>query len=67
MGTKKQQRSYTEALKELEKIVVRLQQDDCEIDELKVLTTRSLELVKLCKTRLFETDKELEKILEELQ
>lgn len=65
MAGKKKQPTYSEALKELEEIVGRLQDDACEIDELKELTTRSLELLQFCKARLFETDQELKKVLEE--
>ena len=37
-----------------------------EIDELQKCTTRSLELLKFCKSKLFETDEALQKILAEL-
>ncbi|MBO1700154.1 exodeoxyribonuclease VII small subunit, partial [[Clostridium] symbiosum] len=48
-------------------IVSRLQNNECEIDELKAYTTRSLELLRYCKSRLYETDEELKKMLEELE
>ena len=63
-GKKKQ--TYAEAIAELEAIVSKLQNNECEIDELKNYTTRSLTLLRFCKEKLFETDKEVKKILEEL-
>ena len=63
---KKQNLSYAEALAELESIVHKLQNNEYEIDELQKCTARSLELLKLCKSKLFETDKALQKILAEL-
>ena len=65
MAEKKKQ-TYAEALAELEAIVSKLQNNECEIDELKNYTTRSLTLLRFCKEKLFETDKEVKKILEEL-
>ena len=44
----------------------KLQNNECEVDELKSYTTRSLTLLRFCKEKLFETDKEVKKILEEL-
>ena len=47
-------------------IVNKLQNNEYEIDELQKCTTRSLELLKFCKSKLFETDEALQKILAEL-
>lgn len=65
MAEKKKQ-TYSQAIAELEKIVAKLQNNECEIDELKAYTTRSLELLRFCKEKLFETDEEVKKILDEL-
>ena len=65
MAEKKKQ-TYAEAIAELEAIVSKLQNNECEIEELKNYTTRSLTLLRFCKEKLFETDKEVKKILEEL-
>lgn len=48
MAEKKKQ-TYSQAIAELEKISEKLQQNDCEIDELKNYTSRSLELLRFCK------------------
>lgn len=58
--------TYTEAVTELEEIVRRLQSSDCEIDRLREYTARSVELLRLCKEKLFKTDEELKKLLEEI-
>ena len=51
----------------MEKIVREMQSDACSIDNLSRLTSRSLELLKVCKAKLLSTDKELKKILAELE
>lgn len=53
---KKTTLSYSDAIAELETIVNKLQNNEYEIDELQKCTTRSLELLKFCKSKLFETD-----------
>ncbi len=58
--------TYAEAIAELECIVARIQDESCEIDTLKSLTSRAMELLKFCKGKLFETDESLKKLLEEL-
>ena len=58
--------TYAAAIAELESIVARIQDKDCEIDTLKELTARAMELLKFCKERLFETDESLKKLLDEL-
>ena len=63
---KKTTLSYSDAIAELETIVNKLQNNEYEIDELQKCTTRSLELLKFWKSKLFETDEALQKILAEL-
>lgn len=59
--------TYSAAISELEKIVREIQSDSCSIDNLSALTTRSLKLLKFCKSKLLTTDEELKKILAELE
>lgn len=59
--------NYSDAIKELEAIVRKMQSDDCDIDNLARYTARSLQLLKFCKERLQYTDAELKKLLAELQ
>jgi Exonuclease VII small subunit. len=66
MAEDQKELSYNEAVSELEKIVALLQSNDCEIDKLRDYTARSVELLRICKERLFQTDEELKKLLDEI-
>ena len=63
---KKMPSTYSEAVTELEEIVKQMQSNECSIDNLSELTTRSLELLQFCKDKLTKTDEELKKILSQL-
>ena len=67
MDNNKKKMTYSSAINELEKIVREMQSDSCSIDNLSALTTRSLKLLKFCKSKLQTTDEELKKILAELE
>lgn len=58
--------TYAQAIAELEAIVARIQDDSCEIETVKELTSRAMTLLKYCKKKLFETDESLKKLLDEL-
>jgi len=58
--------TYTQAITELEEIVRKMQSPECSIDNLSEYTARSLQLLKVCKTKLTETDVELKKVLDEM-
>ena len=62
----KKELKYSEAIAELESITARMQSPDCDIDSLASLTSRALELLKICKEKLFKTDEEVRKCLETL-
>lgn len=57
---------YTDAVKELEEILAKMESDQCDIDSLSQYTARSLELLKFCKERLLKTDEEVKKCLAEI-
>lgn len=59
--------NYSQAIKELESIVAKMESDNCDIDDLSAYTTRALKLLKYCKERLFKTNEEVERCLEELR
>ena len=63
---KKKPSTYSEAVSELEEIVKQMQSNECSIDNLSELTTRSLELLQFCKDKLTKTDEELKKIFANL-
>ncbi len=58
--------TYSEAIRELEEIVRKMQSEDCDIDLLASYTARALDLLKFCKDKLFKTDEEVKKCLEAL-
>ena len=58
--------TYQKAIGELEQIIQKMQSNQCTIDELSALTTRSLQLLTICKNKLTKTDEELKKIFSNL-
>ena len=58
--------SYTNAKRELEEIVKSTEAGELDVDVLTAKVKRASELIALCKERLTKTDKELQKLLEEM-
>ena len=58
--------TYQKAIGELEQIIQKMQSNQRTIEELSTLTTRSLQLLTICKNKLTKTDEELKKILAQL-
>ena len=52
-----------EALKELEQIVSRMENNEVGIDEMTTQLKRAKQLIKLCRDRLTKTDEEIKKML----
>lgn len=59
--------SYTEAYKELQKIVSEMENSEINIDDLDVRIKRASELLKICKDKLYKTEKNVQEILEEIK
>ena len=55
--------SYKEAMNEIESIVSKLEDNQLNIDELSVKVKRVAELIAYCKSKLHDTEEEVEKIL----
>lgn len=55
---------YEEAVRQLEDIVSKLENNELDIDELSTELKKAQQLVKLCKDKLTKTDEEINKILE---
>ena len=55
---------YEEAMRELERIVAKMENDEPDIDSLGEQLRRAQQLIKLCKAKLTKTDKEIKDILE---
>lgn len=55
---------YEDAMRELERIVARMENEELDIDSLGEQLRRAQQLIKLCKAKLIKTDKEIKDILE---
>jgi len=62
----KEELTYTEALKEIEESVQRIENEDVDVDELSTLVKRVSFLLKFCKEKLYSTEKEIDMILKEI-
>lgn len=55
---------YEDAMRELERIVARMENEELDIDSFGEQLRRAQQLIKLCKAKLIKTDKEIKDILE---
>ena len=58
---------YEEAIRQIEEIVDRLENDDIDIDTLGLELKKAQKLIKMCKDKLTKTEEEVKKILEEAE
>lgn len=56
---------YEAAIRQLESIVAKMENDELDIDQLSAQLKEAKELVKLCKDKLTKTDEEIKKLLAE--
>lgn len=61
----KKEIKYEEALRQLEDIVEKMENDELDIDQLSDQLKKAKKLVKLCKDKLIKTDAEIRKLLSE--
>jgi exodeoxyribonuclease VII small subunit len=59
--------TYTEAVAAIEEILQQIETGEMDIDELAEKVKQASELLKFCKGKLFQTEKEIEKILKEME
>jgi exodeoxyribonuclease VII small subunit len=59
--------TYTQAKNELEQIVQSIESNELDVDALTDKVKRAAELITLCKEKLTKTDKELQKILKNIE
>jgi exodeoxyribonuclease VII small subunit len=59
--------SYTAAFEELQKIVSQIEQGAISVDELSEKVKRASQLIKICKSKLTDTEENVSKILKELE
>lgn len=58
--------SYTEAITEIEEIINKIEQDELDVDQLTDRVKRVAALLKICKSKLHETEEEVENILKDM-
>ena len=58
--------SYKDAMAEIEEIVVKLEDNQLDVDELSSKVKRVSELIAFCKSKLHETEEEVENILKSI-
>jgi exodeoxyribonuclease VII small subunit len=58
--------TYTEAFNELQIILQQIENGEPDVDELAEKVKKAAELIKICKSKLYDTESEIEKILEDL-
>ncbi len=61
----KKKLTYEDAYRELESILLKLQEEEVNMEELPKLVQRAGELVNYCREKLRKVEKEVEKLLEE--
>lgn len=59
--------SYKEAMEKLEAIVSGLENDEVPVDELADKVKEASKLIRLCKSVLYETEEEVNKVLQEME
>lgn len=63
----KKEKSYTEALNELQNILDKIESGDLDVDLLSDEIKKASELIKLCKDKLYKTDAQIKKIIDEIE
>lgn len=59
--------TYAEAIRQIENILGKIENGEPDVDELTKLVKRASDLIKYCKSKLFETEQEIEKILNDIE
>jgi len=59
--------TYTKAFNELQEIVAEMENSEITIDELDSRIKRASDLLKICKDKLFTTEKNVQQVLEEIK
>jgi exodeoxyribonuclease VII small subunit len=59
--------SYSEAVATIDEILQQIETGELDVDELAEKVKHASELLKLCKGKLYATEKEIEKVLKEME
>jgi exodeoxyribonuclease VII small subunit len=63
----KKEVSYRDAVAEIESILTQIENEELDVDEMSVKVKRAAELIKLCREKLYKTEKEVEAIFNEME
>jgi len=63
----KKEITYNEAMIEVEKILKSLETENPDIDTMSDNVKRAVELLQICKKKLYQTDEEIKKVFDELK
>lgn len=61
------EQTYGEAMKELQAIMNRIENEDLDVDILMEEVKRATVLIKFCKDKLYKTNEEIQKILDKIE
>lgn len=59
--------NYTQAFEELQQIIVDLEEGEVNVDELSEKVKRATKLIAVCKSKLTETEEDVNKVLRDLE
>lgn len=59
--------SYNEAMTEVEQILSSLEKDNPDIDEMSRNVKRAVELLQICRQKLYQTDEEIKRVFDDLK
>jgi exodeoxyribonuclease VII small subunit len=62
----KNSESYAKAIAEIETIITEIEEQQPDMDQLSSKVSRALELIKSCRTKLKNTEEDIDKLLEKL-
>jgi exodeoxyribonuclease VII small subunit len=58
--------SYAKAIKQIEEILAKIENEELDVDELTSNVKKAAALLKICKAKLHDTEEEIQKILDEI-
>jgi exodeoxyribonuclease VII small subunit len=58
--------SYAKAIKQIEEILEKIENEELDVDELTSNVKKAADLLKICKSKLHDTEEEIQKILDEM-
>lgn len=63
----KKEQTYGEAMKELQEIMLSVENDELDVDVLMEKVKKAAELIKFCKDKLLKTNSEIQKVLDNIE